>query len=749
MKRTISLALVLTLGLIASIAQAQIYDLQRFVNDQYISNHTFKLRLNIPESVEVVRGILINGNGAGGDATGSATNPEFVAFAESIGFAVLATGYWYYFPLEDDAELLLFEEMLQELADISEHPELVHAPWLPMGHSNGGQMSYGFNAKRPWKVIGFIASKGVNYNIPMPQTQSLLTPGMLIAGQHDSGARRANIKALFDDNRPRGALWAWVEEEGTGHEQANSQQLKITFLAECVRLRYPTDQLPLDGPIQLKDLHEFDGWLVDQTTWESGLTTIYPYDEAPGEKRAYGWVPSEKIARHYQAFSSYNKASSSVSGSAGVVTSPATLTYSIDLKPNASGQGGTDPVSKIEFFKNGIKIAESVAEPDERPSVSVEQHAGGFQAFSAIVSFESRLQKATHLRRVFVRGPRPPSAYEHWAMGILPDDPNGPLDTLFDDGVTNLERFAFGLSLTEPLSDFQPLQPTDPLIENIQGTDYVCYTYETSEVASQSGLNIMPQVSTDEEYWFNVTNIDDPSVDNGPIVLREDNIVTVKYPQSVDPLYFRVNVSDTYEGVENLIAHWKLDEIEGDIAYDSAADCDGTLIGGPAWQPTGGIVDGALAFDGIDDYVSTPYIISPADGDFSVFAWIKDGAPGQVILSQESGANWLMAGAVDGALRTDLKNPAGTTGRGATPPGPPLISPTVVTDGNWHRVGFVRDGSNRILYVDNIEVARDTAEILESADAGLYIGVGSALAAGTFFSGMIDDVRIYNRAVKP
>ena len=146
MKRTISLALALTLGLIASIAQAQIYDLQRFVNDQYISNHTFKLRLNIPESVEVVRGILINGNGAGGDATGSATNPEFVAFAESIGFAVLATGYWYYFPLEDDAELLLFEEMLQELADISEHPELVHAPWLPMGHSNGGQMSYGMDS---------------------------------------------------------------------------------------------------------------------------------------------------------------------------------------------------------------------------------------------------------------------------------------------------------------------------------------------------------------------------------------------------------------------------------------------------------------------------------------------------------------------------------------------------------------------------------------------------------------------------
>ncbi len=538
------------LCLLASTAQGQIYDLQRAIYHEQVGNYTCKLRLNIPASVEVVRGILIFGNGAGGDSTSAATDPELVAFAESIGFAVLATGYWYYFPLEDDGELLLFEDMLHELADISEHPELVHAPWLPMGHSNGGQMSYGFNAKRPWKVIAFIASKGVNYNIPMPQTQSLLTPGMLIAGQHDSGARRANIKALFDDNRPRGALWAWVEEEGTGHEEANSQQLKITFLAECVRLRYPPDQSPLNGLVQLKDLHEFDGWLVDQTTWESGLTTIYPYDEAPGIKQAYGWVPSEKIARHYQAFSSYNKASSSVSGSTGVVTSPATLTYLIYPKPIKEGRDGIpiDPISKVEFFKNGIKIAESVPEPDERPSVSVEQYTGGFQAFSAIVTFESGLQKATHLRRVFVRGSQPPSAYELWAMESLPDDPNGPFCALFDDGVTNLERFAFGLSLTEPLPDFQPLQPANPFIESIQGADYVCYTYEVNEAASPSGLSIMPQVSEDQEYWFNITNTDDPDVAVGPIVLRVGSTVTVKYPQSDDPLFFRIQVSDTYEG---------------------------------------------------------------------------------------------------------------------------------------------------------------------------------------------------------
>ena len=196
------------------------------------------------------------------------------------------------------------------------------------------------------------------------------------------------------------------------------------------------------------------------------------------------------------------------------------------------------------------------------------------------------------------------------------------------------------------------------------------------------------------------------------------------------------------------LAHWKLDEIEGDTAYDSAGMNDALVIGNPLWQPTGGQVDGALQFDGIDDYVSTSFVLNPKDGSFSLFAWIKGGAPGQVIVSQEGGVSWLMADVADGALRTDLRASA-TTGRDAKPSGPPLICSTVVTDGDWHRVGFVWDGSDRVLYVDGIEVARDTAETLESASGGLYIGAGSTLVPGSFFSGLIDDIRIYNRVVSP
>lgn len=78
-----------------------------------------------------------------------------------------------------------------------------------------------------------------------------------------------------------------------------------------------------------------------------------------------------------------------------------------------------------------------------------------------------------------------------------------------------------------------------------------------------------------------------------------------------------------------------------------------------------------------------------------------------------------------------------------------LVSQTATADGNWHRIGFVWDGSNRILYIDDEEVARDTQTDIGSSESGLYFGVSNTLAPNTFWSGLIDDIRIYNRAVSP
>jgi len=194
-----------------------------------------------------------------------------------------------------------------------------------------------------------------------------------------------------------------------------------------------------------------------------------------------------------------------------------------------------------------------------------------------------------------------------------------------------------------------------------------------------------------------------------------------------------------------LIAHWKLDETAGNTAGDSAGGNHGALHGDPNWRPDGGQVDGALELDGIDDYISTDFVLNPADGEFSVFAWVKGGSPGEVIASQTAanGRSWLLADSAGGRLMTDLRAP----GRGA----PPLVSEFVITDGDWHRIGLVWDGSHRVLYGDGAEVRRDsTAQTgLIGATGGLYFGAANDLAAASFFDGLMDDIRIYDEATTP
>jgi len=232
-------------------------------------------------------------------------------------------------------------------------------------------------------------------------------------------------------------------------------------------------------------------------------------------------------------------------------------------------------------------------------------------------------------------------------------------------------------------------------------------------------------------------NMDDPSADIAPAPFG-DGIV--------DALDLELLMSYWEQPIDDptLIAHWALDEANGIIAYDSSGFNDAYLIGGPVWQPDAGKVGGALMLDGVNDYAFTAIGLSPANGPFSVFAWINGGAPGQVVLSQLNGANWLGADPDSGCVMTELIPPA--VGRFFPLP---LKSECVITDGQWHRVGFVWDGANRTLYVNDVLVAEDSQANLQGSDSGLYIGTGKAMETGTYWSGLIDDVRIYNRAVRP
>jgi len=189
-----------------------------------------------------------------------------------------------------------------------------------------------------------------------------------------------------------------------------------------------------------------------------------------------------------------------------------------------------------------------------------------------------------------------------------------------------------------------------------------------------------------------------------------------------------------------LTVYWTLDESEGVVAANSVVDTgsvyDGFVMGGATWEPSGGQIGGALRFDGFDDYVISPTPVNPSKDSFSILLRIQGGAPRQAIISEPLGSNWLMLDA-EGYVVTELKGSDGS----------PLVSNTTINDGLWHQLGLVWDGSSRKLYIDGALVAEDVQKDLESPSNSLYIGTNGKTEAGTFFSGLIDDICVFNRAL--
>ena len=359
------------------------------------------LRMYLPESPPVVRGIVIYGNGAEEDCRGAATDAELAAWADSLGFALVGTSHWLYFA--DPLELAQFEAGLQRFSEMSGHAELIRAPWLPIGHSNGGQMSYGFNALRPEKVIAFVVSKGGNYNISRPAAAALQTPGLLIAGEVDTDHRITAIRDLFFGNRARGALWAWVEDQGVDHACGNSDELTRPFVEAMVRARYPAAASPATGPVPLLALHEADGWLADPVSCKAGLADIAPYDGFSKDKSVAGWLPNRRLAYIFRAFASYNKATTeaTLSSGAGPVAWGTSLTYTLG-QPIA-------PWTAIEFYEGDVLLKRVTPAEGGNLAVETTPTAPGYSVYHALVTFADGTQRTTTPRRVFVRAGSSPA----------------------------------------------------------------------------------------------------------------------------------------------------------------------------------------------------------------------------------------------------------------------------------------------------------------------------------------------------
>jgi hypothetical protein len=211
-----------------------------------------------------------------------------------------------------------------------------------------------------------------------------------------------------------------------------------------------------------------------------------------------------------------------------------------------------------------------------------------------------------------------------------------------------------------------------------------------------------------------------------------------------------LNLSTTSATAE-LVSHWTFDEGSGNTAYDSANGNHG-IVYGATW--TAGKINGGLYFDGVDDYVDVqddPSLRFGQYDSFSISFWANPLSDGYVLTkmraSHQRGYFGYEISWSDSKFYFTLDDSFATNVNLTTPEG---SAPA----GNWYFVTAVYDydNSKKMQIYLNGELCgsrtfyKDTG--YTAPDKNLAIGARSYDSVLTrYFSGTIDDVRIYNHAI--
>ena len=196
----------------------------------------------------------------------------------------------------------------------------------------------------------------------------------------------------------------------------------------------------------------------------------------------------------------------------------------------------------------------------------------------------------------------------------------------------------------------------------------------------------------------------------------------------------------------NLVAHYEF-SAEGDFSNSVAG---AVATGDPQgdaqviWdQERGSYV---LSLDGDGDYVNCGTDdIGHIDTAITVAAWIRTDSLSSSDMVAGKGYAWRLYGSSNNNLRFQISD--------TTPSGSNATGSTDVNDGQWHHVAGTYDGASYCLYVDGVlDGSMDASGAINTWD-GYFFCIGAHYKKGDdrdprrFFDGLIDDVRIYDKAL--
>jgi len=199
---------------------------------------------------------------------------------------------------------------------------------------------------------------------------------------------------------------------------------------------------------------------------------------------------------------------------------------------------------------------------------------------------------------------------------------------------------------------------------------------------------------------------------------------------------------------------WKLDESSGTTAYDSAGENNGTLTNmNPPTDWVSGKINGALKFDGDDDYVSLNPISVLTGKNISISLWIKASS-----INPEYNERYIFSQGYD--VGYNIKQTYGVYESGdyisfySNSTWPNIESDDLIIGNKWYHIAATcSDIENSyddimILYLNGKETKRYTGSFSGGSYGDSYIG-GCYPYDDYSFDGLIDDVRVYGWTLSP
>lgn len=154
-----------------------------------------------------------------------------------------------------------------------------------------------------------------------------------------------------------------------------------------------------------------------------------------------------------------------------------------------------------------------------------------------------------------------------------------------------------------------------------------------------------------------------------------------------------------------------------------------------------------LSLDGVDDFVALPSGIVSSLYDFTIAAWVKLDAIGseQRIFDFGNGTGnymCLTANTTDAGVEFAITQ-TGESNEQA------IASGAYLPVGAWKHVAVTLSGRMGVLYIDGVEVGRNSNISIKPSTLGSTSNnyIGKSQSYGSYLDGMIDDFQIYDRAL--